>query len=129
MSKEHGRSADQIQVNSYWIMLSRAIQFIKDFPGWFKERVHHKLEHFSLAELKKVIVEGGLPLLIIVVGWEIIEDILFPMIFTAMGFIIHPIFYLGVPVSWALCLHWLAVPFLWGLWMKYKGKKNVNTDG
>ena len=112
-------------------MLTKAVQFIKGFPGWLKHRIHHKLEHFSLEELKKVVVEGGLPLLLITLGWEIIEDVLFPVIFMTLGSCVHPVFYAGVPVSWALCLHWLAVPILWGLWVKYRktgDKKDMNID-
>ena len=87
-----------------------------------KHRLQHKLEHISLQELKDVIIKGGIPLLIIVIGWEIIEDIIFPIVFWWLGNKIHTAFYSVIPVSWLLCLHWLIVPILWGLWMKISKK-------
>ena len=74
--------------------------------------------------------EHGLALVVIIVGWEIIEDVLFPLLFVLLGNYVHPSFYAGIPAAWLLCLHWLAVPILWGWWIKYSGKdldKNIET--
>ena len=68
--------------------------------------------------------EHGLALVVILVGWEIIEDVLFPILFIWLGNNVHPAFLAGVPAAWLLCLHWLAVPILWSAWMKLSNKKH-----
>jgi hypothetical protein len=103
-------------------VITKLISVIKNACHWVKHRLQHKLEHISLQELKDAIVKGGIPLLVIVVGWEIIEDIIFPIVFWWLGNKIHPAFYSVIPVSWLLCLHWLIVPILWRLWMKISKK-------
>ena len=67
--------------------------------------------------------EHGLALVVIIVAWEIIEDVLFPILFIWLGNNVHPSYYAGAPVSWILCLHWLAVPAIWWCWIKIKGEK------
>ena len=89
---------------------------------WTKDRIAHKLEHLRLSEIKKTFREHGLALVVIVVGWEIIEDVLFPIMFIWLGNNVHPSFYAGAPVAWILCLHWLAVPVIWWLWMRIRTK-------
>jgi hypothetical protein len=89
--------------------------------NWFKDRVGHKLDHLRWSNIKKTLREHGLALVVIVVGWEIIEDILFPVLFVFLGNNVHPAFYAGAPASLLLCFHWLAVPLMWGLWIKIKG--------
>ena len=64
--------------------------------------------------------DHGLALVIIIVGWEIIEDIIFPAIFALLGNYVHPIFFTGIPVAWIVCLHWFMVPILWSAWIKIK---------
>lgn len=103
-------------------MFNKVFNSFKSFFSSTKHRVEHKLEHFSVEKLKKAFVDGGLPLFIIIVVWEIIEDVLFPVVFGALGFYVHPIFYAGIPAAWMLCLHWLAVPVLWGIWLKVSNK-------
>ena len=93
------------------------------FFRWAKNRICHKLSHFSWASIKKIMKEHGLALVIIIVGWEIIEDILFPLLFIFLGTHVHPAFYAGAPVSWLLCLHWLAVPLMWSCWIKFRKKQ------
>tara|TARA_B100000700_G_scaffold324626_1_gene431265 strand:+ start:1245 stop:1496 length:252 start_codon:yes stop_codon:yes gene_type:complete len=65
--------------------------------------------------------QHGLALVIIIIGWEIIEDVLFPLLFIFLGNNVHPAFYAGAPASWLLCIHWLAVPIIWSGWVKLKG--------
>ncbi len=89
--------------------------------NWIKERIAHKLTHLRPQVLLDTLKEHGVALVIIIVGWEIIEDILFPVLFALMGKHINPIFYTGIPVAWLLCLHWLAVPILWSAWVKISG--------
>ena len=49
--------------------------------------------------------------------------------FVALGSYIHPAFYAGIPASIILCFHWLAIPILWGIWLKINNKsKNVEVD-
>lgn len=97
---------------------------------WVKHRLKHKLEHFSLDSLKRTLKEHGLALLVIIVVWEIIEDVLFPILFIALGNYVHPAFYAGAPAAWILCLHWLAVPIMWGAWIRISGKgKHDHIEG
>ena len=99
------------------------------FFTWVKDRLSHKLEHFSWSNIKKTLREHGLALVIIIVGWEIIEDVLFPLLFIFLGNYVHPVFYAGAPAAWLLCLHWLAVPLMWGWWIKIKGiDKEIEHD-
>ena len=88
---------------------------------WIKARVSHKLEHFKWSNIRKTMKEHGLALVIIIIGWEIIEDVLFPILFVLLGNHVHPAFYAGAPASLLLCVHWLAVPLIWGWWVKFKG--------
>jgi hypothetical protein len=74
--------------------------------------------------LKKFLKENGLAFVVIFVAWEIIEDVLFPLLFIFLGNYVHPAFYAGAPAAWLLCVHWLAVPLIWGWWVKLKGKKD-----
>jgi hypothetical protein len=102
------------------------IDIFKPFR-WAYHRIKHKIGHFSLKELKAVFKKHGLALVIIIVGWEIIEDILFPILFIWLGNNVNPWFLTGAPVSWLLCLHPVAVPILWTLWIKIS-KKTVKND-
>ena len=88
---------------------------------WFKDKFKHKLEHLRWTNVKKMFKEHGLALVVIIVGWEIVEDVLFPAIFALLGNYVHPVFFTGIPVAWIVCLHWLMVPLLWGAWVKFKG--------
>ena len=91
--------------------------------NWLKHRIRHKLEHFKLSNLMDTLMEHGLALVVIIIVWEIIEDIMFPVLFIFLGKHVHPAFYVGAPASWLLCLHWLAVPLMWGAWIKISQKK------
>jgi len=91
--------------------------------NWIKHQIQHKMHHLSLKHLKTVLKKHGWALLIIIIGWEIIEDVVFPSIFWFMGKNIDPSFFALIPASFIICLHWLAVPFLWGLWIKISGSK------
>ena len=81
------------------------------------------MEHYSAAKLKKFLKENGLAFVIIFIGWEIIEDVLFPVLFVFLGNYVHPAFYAGAPASILLCFHWLAIPILWGLWVRISKKR------
>ena len=95
---------------------------------WIKSRIAHKLSHLKWANIKQTMQEHGLALVIIIVGGEIIEDVLFPLLFLLLGNYVHPAFYTGIPAAWLLCLHWLAVPILWGWWIKMSKKGDSEND-
>ena len=90
---------------------------------WIKDRLGHKIDHLRWTNVKSTFKEHGLALVVIIVGWEIIEDIIFPIIFALLGNYVHPAFFAGIPVAWIVCLHWLMVPVLWGVWIKIKKNK------
>jgi hypothetical protein len=85
-----------------------------------KQKVKHKLSFWKTNNFKKILKEYGVPLLVIFVVWEIIEDVLFPALFYWLGQY-FPAFYALIPVSWLLCLHPLAVPILWWIYIKFWG--------
>ena len=99
---------------------------MKRIWNWIKDRVKHKAHHIKPSHLADTLKEHGLALVVIIVAWEIIEDVLFPILFIFLGKHVHPLFYTGAPAAWILCLHWLAVPLLWGWWIKIS-KKKVDT--
>ena len=85
---------------------------------WIKNRISHKLAHLKLSRLLDTLVEHGTSLVVIIIVWEIIEDIIFPVLFIWLGTHVHPIFLAGAPASWLLCLHWLVVPIAWNAWLR-----------
>ena len=90
---------------------------------WIKHRLAHKLEHYSVAKLKKFLKKNGLAFVIIFVAWELVEDVVFPVLFVFLGNHVHPVFYAGAPASLLLCFHWLMIPILWGAWVKISKKR------
>jgi hypothetical protein len=62
---------------------------------WTKARFAHKLEHLRWSRIKSVLQEHGLALVVIIVVWEIIEDIGFPLLFIWLGTHVHPFFLAG----------------------------------
>ncbi len=98
------------------------------FLRWLKHRIGHKLEHIRPSRLMDTIVEHGIALVVIIVAWEIIEDILFPLIFIWLGKNVNPWFLAGAPVSWLMCLHPVAVPFMWAAWIKFSIRRDNESD-
>jgi|10_taG_2_1085330.scaffolds.fasta_scaffold22086_5 hypothetical protein len=95
--------------------------------NWIKERIKHKLEHLKFQHLVETFKKHGAALVTIIIVWEVIEDIGFPLLFIWLGKNVHPAFIAGAPASWLLCLHWLVVPLAWNLWIKftnYRKKKD-----
>lgn len=95
------------------------------FFKWIKHRLLHKLEHLSFNHFKDILKKHGVAFLVIVILWEITEDIGLPILFVFLGNNVHSVFFSGVPASWLICLHWLAVPLLFGLWLKITGKERT----
>ena len=91
---------------------------------WLRNRISHKLEHIRPSYLLDVLSRHGLALVTIIIIWEIIEDVLFPILFIWLGHNVHPAFIAGAPISWLICLHWLMVPLTWSFWMKFRNKKD-----
>ena len=60
---------------------------------WLKNRIKHKIGGFSIKKIKGFLKENGLAFVIIVVGWEVVEDVVFPIIFGILGNYVHPAFY------------------------------------
>ena len=102
------------------------ITFLTKSFKWIKNRLLNKVKHFGLKEMRRILIQGGVALLVIVIGWEIIEDILFPILFGFLGKNLHPSFYALIPITWVMCLHWLVVPIVWGLWMKLRKQNDGN---
>ena len=94
---------------------------------WIKDSLSHKIEHLRWKNIKSMFKKHGLALVIIIVGWEVVEDVLFPIIFGLLGKYIHPAFYAGIPASIILCFHWIAIPVLWSLWVRLS-KKDIDSD-
>jgi hypothetical protein len=87
-----------------------------------KREIKHKLNLFRWKNLKSYWEEYGLPFVIILIVWEIIEDILFPIAFWLLGKFVDPAFYAAIPVAWLLCVHPIAVPIIWS-WYCFVFKK------
>ena len=91
-------------------------------------RLRHKLHHFRWSHFKKLLKEHGLAFLVIFIIWEIIEDIMFPLLFIWLGNNVNPWFLTGAPISWLLCVHPIAVPIMWAIWVKISRRKNESKD-
>ena len=91
-------------------------------------RLTHKLHHFKWSYIKKLLREHGMAFLVIFIIWEIIEDIMFPLLFIWLGNNVNPWFLTGAPLSWLLCVHPIAVPIMWGIWVKISRRTNESKD-
>jgi hypothetical protein len=84
--------------------------------------IKNKLKFWT--NLKRYLVQYGLPFLVILLIWEVIEDVIFPIIFYLMGQHVHSAFFAAIPVAWIMCLHPIAVPIMWSwycfIWKKKK---------
>ena len=100
---------------------------IKTSFCWIRDKVTHKLEHYSKEKIKKFFKENGLAFVVIFIVWEIIEDVLFPLLFIWLGNNVNPWWHTGAPISWLLCLHPVAVPALWWVWIRLRGSNKKNT--
>ena len=87
------------------------------------KNVRHKISFWSKHNFKETIFKYGVAFFVIVVIWEIVEDVLFPLIAFFLGQHVDPMFYSFVPVAWLVCLHPIAVPILWALWCIISRKK------
>jgi len=97
---------------------------------WLLNKIKDKFKLLRWENIKAMFKEHGLALVVIIIGWEIVEDVVFPLIFAALGKYVDPMWYAGVPASLMICLHWLMVPILWGTWMRISNKepKEINVE-
>ena len=95
---------------------------------WVIHRLKHKIQHFHPSRLLDTLKEHGAALVIIIIGWEIIEDILFPVLFIWLGHNVNPWFITGAPISLLMCLHPIAVPIIWSIWIKLSRRKNAKKS-
>ena len=109
------------------IVIKSFFRQVKNFLKWFKHRVTHKIEYLKPNNLFDILSIHGLSLVAIIILWEIVEDILFPMWFVHLGSNVHPIFLVGVPISWLACFHWFVVPIAFSAWLKFK--KMIRGNG
>jgi hypothetical protein len=84
----------------------------------------HKLRFWTIQNAKVILIKYGMPFFIILVVWEIIEDVLFPFIAYLLGSHLNPVFYTLIPFAWLICLHPIAVPILWTTWLWFKKKRD-----
>ena len=91
---------------------------------WLKNKLKHKFDHWKLSNIKKLFLQHGRAFVIIFIAWEIVEDIVFPVIFIWLGNNVDPWFLTGAPISWILCLHPVAVPVIWAVYIKLSGNNN-----
>ncbi len=94
---------------------------------WVWHRLSHNLSHLHPTRLMDILKEHGAALVVIIILWEIIEDILFPLLFIWLGHNVNPWFITGAPISWLLCLHPVAVPIMWAVWVKISRRKDAKS--
>ena len=92
------------------------------------QRLTHKLQHFKFSHFKKLLAEHGLAFVVIFIIWEIIEDVAFPLLFIWLVNNVHPGYHSGVLASLLLCVHPIAVPIMWAIWVKISRRKNESKD-
>ncbi len=85
----------------------------------------HKIEFWKPGSLKNIMLKYGLPFMIILIVWELIEDLVLPFLYYQLGTHIHPIFFSLIPFTLVICLHPIVVPILWFIWTKFK----INGSG
>ena len=100
---------------------------MKEAFKWVVGRLRHKLHHFHPSKLMDILTEHGIALLVIIILWEIIEDIMFPLLFIWLGHNVNPWVITGAPISWLLCLHPIAVPVMWAIWIRISGRKDAKS--
>ena len=85
-------------------------------------------KYFRLSHIKELFKEHGLAFAIIFIIWEVVEIIMFPLLFWWLGNNVNPWFLTGAPVSWLLCVHPIVVPITWAIWIKISRRTNESKD-
>jgi hypothetical protein len=85
-------------------------------------------KYFRLSHIKELFKEHGLAFAIIFIIWEVVEIIMFPLLFWWLGNNVNPWFLTGAPVSWLLCVHPIVVPITWAIWIKISRRTNESKN-
>ena len=85
-------------------------------------------KYFRLSYIKELFKEHGLAFAVIFIIWEVVEIIMFPLLFWWLGNNVNPWFLTGAPISWLLCVHPIAVPITWAIWIKISRRTNESKD-
>ena len=85
-------------------------------------------KYFRLSYIKELFKEHGLAFAVIFVVWEVIEIVMFPLLFWWLGNNVNPWFLTGAPVSWLLCVHPIVVPITWAIWIKISRRTNESKN-
>ena len=85
-------------------------------------------KYFRLSHIKELFKEHGLTFAIIFIIWEVVEIVMFPLLFLWLGKNVNPWFLTGAPISWLLCVHPIAVPITWAIWIKISRRTNESKD-
>lgn len=101
---------------------------MKKFWSYIKRNILHKIAFWKIKNLRGKIKKYGLPLLVIFIAWEILEDIIFPYIAYLLGESVHPGFYTLMPIAWIACLHPIAVPAIFWIYLKVTKKKDLAKE-
>ena len=84
--------------------------------------IKNKIFFWKIPNLKDLFLKYGLAFFVILILWEIVEDVLFPALFLFLGNSYDPLFYTLIPSTWLICLHPIAVPILWSAWRYFAHK-------
>ena len=95
---------------------------IEFFSRCFRN-IKHKISFWTWPKIKEKFLKYGLPFFVILVVWEIFEDVVFPIVAYLLGKHVDPLFYSFIPVAWIVCLHPIAVPVMWYGWCFIRGEK------
>ena len=85
-------------------------------------------KYFRLSYIKELFKEHGLAFAVIFVIWEVVEIVMFPLLFWWLGNNVNPWFLTGAPISWLLCVHPITVPITWAMWIKISRRTNESKD-
>ena len=85
-------------------------------------------KYFRLSYIKELFKEHGLAFAVIFIIWEVVEIVMFPLLFWWLGNNVNPWFLTGAPISWLLCVHPIAVPITWAMWIKISRRTNESKN-
>ena len=96
--------------------------------SWIRQKFKNKLSLLSPSNIKHTFKQHGIALVVIIIFWEIIEDLVIPSLFAYLGSSVSPVFYVGIPASILICSHWIGIPLLWGMWVKLSSRNKSDVE-
>ena len=96
--------------------------------SWIRQKFKDKLSLLSPSNIRSTFKKHGIALVVIIILWEIIEDLVIPSLFAYLGSSINPAFYVGIPASILICSHWIGIPLLWGMWVRLSSGQKSDVD-